>query len=67
MVETISYGIEGNGRKLKKILFFVGKVTAHPPSPIWMGHRDGTLGPIVDREGDNKGISLQDLDGRGEC
>ena len=55
--------MEGNQGEASHLL---KKLNARPPSPIRMGHQDGTLGPLDSREGDDEGISSQDLDNRGE-
>ena len=34
--------------------------------PIWISHRDGTLGIVDGREGGNKGMWQQDLDSGGD-
>ena len=46
--------------------FLLRKRLAQPPSPIWMGRRDGTLGLLESREGGDEGTPPQDLDNRGE-
>ena len=54
-------------RNQRATSFLLGKRLAQPPSPIWTGHRDGTPGPLDNREGGGEGTSPQDLGSRGEC
>ena len=57
-------GVEGIK---EKPLFLLGKRLARPPSPIRMGHEDGTPGQTVeDTKGGDWGMSQQNVDDRGD-
>ena len=55
VAETISFVTTRNGKRSRRISIPPWERLAQLPSPIWMGHRDRTLGQTVeDREGGDR-------------
>ena len=61
MLVTTSCKIVRSGKKFKKN-GALQETKCLDPLPIWMGHRDGTVGLVEDTEGDCRVSSQHDID-----
>ena len=50
VAEITSCATARNGKKLRKSSIPPREIECPAPSPVWMGHRDGTSGHVEDRE-----------------
>ena len=56
VAEIISCMTTRNARTLKSNPILLREIESPAPSPIQMGHQDGTLGPLDRREGGNRAM-----------
>ena len=63
---TFLVGLQGMEGDSGEASFLLGKLKAQPPSPIRVGHQDGTPRLVEDKEGSDRDMSQQNIDDRGD-